>query len=293
MNTDYNLYKIFLYLYEERSISKTASKLFVSQPAISYSLKELEGQLGYSLFTRNSKGVEPTLEAKELYSYITRAFRLLKDGEEHIKNLSNLNTGDVRIGVSSLIGVNLLSNYIVEFHKKYPGIHIELVYRTSEELSLLLEMRKIDFFIDTINSHSKKDFSKELIKKYNTTFFYHKSFEGKVNITKLMDLSKYPLILPSIYTDVRIKIDDYFKKKNVLLNSFYETDSMDAMMEMVRRGIGIGYVLDNYIFEQKDKDDFCIISNIEDLPKIEVCCFTIKDYLTVATNKFIELMKEK
>ena len=42
MNTDYNLYKIFLYLYEEKSISKTANKLYVSQPAISYSLKELE-----------------------------------------------------------------------------------------------------------------------------------------------------------------------------------------------------------------------------------------------------------
>ena len=55
MNTDYNLYKIFLYLYEEKSISKTAAKLYVSQPAISYSLKELENQLGYTLFYRNSK----------------------------------------------------------------------------------------------------------------------------------------------------------------------------------------------------------------------------------------------
>ena len=73
MNTDYNLYKIFLYLYEEKSISKTANKLYVSQPAISYSLKELEKQLGYTLFYRNSKGIEPTMEAKELYNYISTA----------------------------------------------------------------------------------------------------------------------------------------------------------------------------------------------------------------------------
>ena len=69
-NRDFNLYKIFLTLYDLKSISKTANKLYVSQPAISYSLKELESQLGYSLFYRNSKGIVPTIEAIELYSYI-------------------------------------------------------------------------------------------------------------------------------------------------------------------------------------------------------------------------------
>ena len=67
MNMDYNLYKIFLYLYEERSISKTANKLYVSQPAISYSLKELENSLGYTLFTRNSKGIGGDISILLLY----------------------------------------------------------------------------------------------------------------------------------------------------------------------------------------------------------------------------------
>ena len=117
MNTDYNLYKIFLYLYEEKSISKTANKLYVSQPAISYSLKELENQLGYTLFYRNSKGIEPTLEANELYSYISTAFNILQDAEEHIKNLNSLNTGCIRVGTPSHIGVCYLSKYISEFRK--------------------------------------------------------------------------------------------------------------------------------------------------------------------------------
>jgi DNA-binding transcriptional LysR family regulator len=123
MNTDYNLYKIFLYLFEERSISKTANKLYVSQPAISYSLKELETQLGYTLFYRNSKGIEPTMEAKELYSYISKAFNILKDAEEHIKNLNNLNIGCIRIGIPSYLGSFFLADVIQEFHKTYPGMH--------------------------------------------------------------------------------------------------------------------------------------------------------------------------
>ena len=62
--------------------------MYVSQPAISYSLKELENQLGYTLFYRNSKGIEPTTEAKELYGYISTAFNILNDAEEHIKKLN-------------------------------------------------------------------------------------------------------------------------------------------------------------------------------------------------------------
>ena len=106
MNTDYNLYKIFLYLYEEKSISKTASKLYVSQPAISYSLKELENQLGYTLFYRNSKGIEPTAEAKELYGYISTAFNILNEAEDHLKKLDNLKIGCLKIGISPQIGIS-------------------------------------------------------------------------------------------------------------------------------------------------------------------------------------------
>ena len=126
MNMDYNLYKIFLYLYEEKSISKTANKLYVSQPAISYSLKELENSLGYTLFTRNSKGIEPTQEAKELYNYISTAFNILNDAEEHVRNLNTLNIGNIRIGIPSHIGTLFLSEYINDFKKEYPNIKFNI-----------------------------------------------------------------------------------------------------------------------------------------------------------------------
>ena len=115
MNIDYNLYKIFLYLYEEKSISKTANKLYVSQPAISYSLKELEQQLGYTLFYRNSKGIEPTIEAKELYGYLSCAFNIIKNAEEHITNLNHLTKGTIHVGVRSYLLVSFLQvNFIVK-----------------------------------------------------------------------------------------------------------------------------------------------------------------------------------
>ena len=65
-NIDLNLYKVFIKVYELKNISKASEALFVSQPSISHSIKELENQLNIKLFYRNSKGVEPTPEAKKL-----------------------------------------------------------------------------------------------------------------------------------------------------------------------------------------------------------------------------------
>ena len=188
MNTDYNLYKIFLYLYEEKSISKTAAKLYVSQPAISYSLKELENQLGYTLFYRNSKGIEPTLEAKELYSYISTAFNILNDAEEHIKNLNSLNIGCIRIGTPSHIGIFFLSSYIADFRKIYPGIKFEIICKSTTDMVDMLESRKLDIIVDTLPIYSKKTVTKVTLSKLYNCFAYNKNIMKDVDVKKVEDL---------------------------------------------------------------------------------------------------------
>lgn len=291
MNADFNLYRIFLHLYEEGSISKTAAKLFVSQPAISYSLKELETQLGYTLFYRNSKGIEPTMEAKELYSYVSTAFQLLKDAEEHINNLKELNTGCIRIGISSYIGSSFLSSYIVEFHKKYPNISFEIVSKSSEEMMKLLEIRKLDFVIDT-EIPSYKDISKIALKRLKTCFAYHRNYMGN-RIHSVLDLSKSSVLLPSIDSSFRIKIKDFFRKNNLDIIPLFETDSIDTMIQYTKDGIGIGFFYQEYLEKQPDLEEFRVFEFDDNLPKIDLFCFTIDSYLTSAASKFIELLKEK
>ena len=182
-NTDYNLYKIFLYLYEQKSISKTANLLYVSQPAISYSLKELENQLGYTLFYRNSKGIEPTMEAKELYSYISTAFNIVKSGEDHIKSLNSLNVGCIRIGTPSFIGVFYLSSFIADFRKLYPGIKFEIISRSTSDMVEMLETRKIDLIVDTLPiPTTKKSVKKIALTRLQNCFAYNNKVFTDINI---------------------------------------------------------------------------------------------------------------
>lgn len=290
MNTDYNLYKIFLYLYEEKSISKTANKLYVSQPAISYSLKELENQLGYTLFYRNSKGIEPTLEAKELYSYISTAFNILEDAEEHIKNLNDLNIGCIRIGTSSNIGVIYLSDYIAEFRKIYPGIKFEIVCKSTSDMVEMLETRNLDLIVDTLPINSKKEVTKVTLSKLQNCFAYNKNIMKNVKIEKESDLKNYPLILPSATSSIRLKLDEYMESQNTKLSPIIEISTTEMMLEMVRKGVGIGYFVRNIIDNQNDKDNFEVIKFKDKLPSVDVCCVYINDFLTVAAKKFVELI---
>lgn len=290
MNTDYNLYKIFLYLFEEKSISRTANKLYVSQPAISYSLKELESQLGYTLFYRNSKGIEPTLEAKELYSYVSTAFNILNDAEEHIKNLNNLNIGCIRIGTPSHIGIFYLSRFIADFRKIYPGIKFEIISKSTSDMVEMLETRKLDIIVDTLPINSKKNVTKVTLSKLYNCFAYNKNIMKDVEINKVEDLKNYPLILPSATASIRLKLDEYMESRNTKLNPVLESWTTEMMLEMVRKGVGVGYFIKNVIDTQDDKGNFEVISFDNDLPAVDVCCVYIDDFLTTATRKFTELL---
>ena len=290
MNTDYNLYKIFLYLYEEKSISKTAAKLYVSQPAISYSLKELENQLGYTLFYRSSKGIEPTLEAKELYSYISTAFNILNDAEEHIKNLNSLNIGCIRIGTPSHIGIFFLSSYIADFRKIYPGIKFEIICKSTTDMVDMLESRKLDIIVDTLPIYSKKTVTKVTLSKLYNCFAYNKNIMKDVDVKKVEDLKNYPLILPSATASIRLKLDEYMESQNTKLMPIIESWTTELMIEMVRRGVGIGYFVKNVIDTQDDRENFEVITFDNNLPAVDVCCVYIDDFLTSATKKFIEML---
>lgn len=293
MNTDYNLYRIFLYLFEEKSISKTAQKLYVSQPAISYSLKELETQLGYTLFYRNSKGIEPTLEAKELYSYVSTAFNILNDAEEHIKNLNNLSIGCIRIGTPSYIGRFYLSSFIAEFRKIYPGIRFEIVCKSTADMVEMLETRKLDIIVDTLPINTKKEVKKVTLTKLQNCFTYNKKIMKNVKLDKVDDLKNYPLLLPSATTSIRLKLDEYLESQNTKLEPIVESWTNEIMMEMVRDGVGVGYFVKNVVDSQIDKDDFEVVTFGDTLPAVDVCCVYVDDFLTTATKKFVELLTNK
>ena len=148
-NINYNLYKSFLVVYETQNISKAAEFLFISQPAVSHNIKELEKQLGVQLFYKKSNGMSTTNEADILYRYISSAFNSIMKGEMTISDMADLKTGIVKIGIPSYLSVLYLSNEITQFRKLNPNIKIEIISKPINDLMIMLQSQNVDLVIDS------------------------------------------------------------------------------------------------------------------------------------------------
>ena len=134
MEINFELYRIFYAVANNKSITKAAEELFISQPAVSKAIKNLEAALGGSLFNRTKKGVVLTEEGREFYNYIKSAMEYINNAQNKFNDLINLETGTIRIGISTTLTKSFLLPYIKEFNEKHPKIDIQIDTSISKEL---------------------------------------------------------------------------------------------------------------------------------------------------------------
>lgn len=144
MIANLNNYVIFYTVAKAGNISKAANQLYISQPAISKSISKLEAELGITLFSRGSRGVDLTEEGQVLYEYVDRAFDALNMGEENLKNYKELGIGHIRIGVSTSLCKHILLDYLKDFIKENPNIKFSIDCHSTLNTIKLLKNEDID-----------------------------------------------------------------------------------------------------------------------------------------------------
>ena len=113
------LYKTFYYVAKAGSITAAAQQLSLTQPAVSQSMKQLEAQLNVSLFQRTAKGIRLTKEGEILFPYAESCCESIRQGEQKLKELMNLDLGEIRIGASDMTLKYYLLPFLEQFHRRY------------------------------------------------------------------------------------------------------------------------------------------------------------------------------
>ena len=144
MSVKLELYKVFKEVAEAGNITAAASALFISQSAVSQSIKQLEAELQTRLFARNSRGVTLTPDGKMLYEYVRSAIGLLETGEEKLSQSRHLQMGHLTIGASDTVTSQFLLPFLDSFHRQYPAIHIQIISGRSHKVLGLLQSGKVD-----------------------------------------------------------------------------------------------------------------------------------------------------
>ena len=132
---------------DERSITKAAQKLYLTQPSLSHCIMNIEKQLGTRLFRRTSGGLVLTYAGERYYRMACEVLRVYAAFESEISEESELLRGRITLGITNYLACDLLPRMLPRFHSEYPGIELRIVEETTDELEKSLLSGRLDFAI--------------------------------------------------------------------------------------------------------------------------------------------------
>lgn len=285
------LYRVFYYVAECGNISKASKILYVSQPAVSKAIKNLEEELGLPLFVRNPRGVTLTEEGQILYSYVAQAIEQINEGEKLIRQLKNQSYGTVRIGISNTLCKYYFIPYLREFHQQYPKLKIEIVNRTSPETLKLMEEGRLDCAIIS-DMNEKHNFEYKALMEIQDIFVA--SSPSPEKIMPLKALEKHPVLLLEKRNATREHLENFLLEHQINLNVDIEISSMEFLVEFAKIGLGVASVIGDFVADELQAKTLYRWETEPKIPSRTVGIFSKKpNELSIASKTLIEFMHQR
>lgn len=254
-------YRVFNAVAENKSFSKAAKSLFMTQSAVSQAIKQFENSINITLFNRTAKGVELTEAGNVLLKYTSSAMELLETGILRLEALKTLDDGELKIGASDTISSYFLLPRLEMFHKLYPNIKIKVINRVTTETISLLKSGKIDIAFGNLPIEEKNIEIVECMTIHDT-FVVGKDFQDKEKIFSRDDISKLPLILLENKSNSRKYVDRVFLESGYTLTPSIELGAHELLLQFAKINLGVScvvrefseeYLNNNFVFEIKQK----------------------------------------
>lgn len=287
MDINYELYKVFYYVAKSLSFSDAADSLFISQSAVSQSIKTLEKRLNQQLFIRSTKRVALTKEGELLLKHIEPAVNLITRGENQLCADPKIGT-QLRIGASDTICRYYLVPYLNNFHREFPNIHIKVSNGTSIQCAKMLERNEVDVIVTNSPNSALNDMMDIIpVKEFRDVFIAKKDAFPLYNrpIT-FQELQKYPILMLEKQATTSMFLHNLFLEKSLDLVPAIELASNDLLIDLARIGLGIAFVPDFCI---KDLDELAIIETEQGIPSRKlVAAYNLDIPLSEGARYFID-----
>ncbi len=289
------LYRVFYTVAKCGSLTKAAEELYISQPAVSQAIKQLENQLGGQLFNRTHKGMELSDRGgKQIFSTVEKALKLFDEAESKYSELKDTATGVVRICASDTVSTHFLLPYIKKYHEKHPNVNLMLQNCTSSETIEMLKNGKGDIgFVNLPIDDSDINLS-NVVMQLHDTFVCSKEFsELTGQMVELKRLQDYPLLMLELSTATRQAIVGFAHSQGIHLHPEIELASLELMTSLAKSGIGIACIPREFV--KHELDDEKSLFEIKTNPVLPTRAIGLalpkNDNLTFAVKEFIKLLK--
>ncbi|MFC1780517.1 LysR family transcriptional regulator [Patescibacteria group bacterium] len=274
------------------NLTKAAKELFITQPALSISIKNLEKQLGCKLLTRGKNGVKPTKLGKVVYKFSKEIDIDFKNLKRRISESNRKSSKNICMGMIDNVGLVFVSKVYKEFHKNHLKVNLQIQVDNSYRLIEKVEKGKIDFAIITKGDQklSNKFFINDFGEEEMVLVASPKVAEGIKNIKSLNNMN---FISYNKESSTHKIIKNTLEENDLSINFISHSSSPKFIVEMIKEGVGIAFLPENYV--QKD-----ILT--EELKRIRIrslnftrqfqLIYLRSTFLTKTTQEFIERIRE-
>ena len=290
------LYRVFYVVAKCGSLTKAAEELYISQPAVSQAIKQLETQLGGKLFNRTHRGMELSeTGGKQIFATVEKALKLFDDAESKYAELKDSATGVVRICASDTVSTHFLLPYIKEYHEKYPNVNLILQNGTSSETIEMLKSNKGDIgFVNLPIDDTDINLSNTVMQLHDTFVCSDKFKELTDGVVDLKRLQDYPLLMLELSTATRQAIVCFAHSQGIHLHPEIELASLELMTMLAKNGIGIACIPREFVkhelFEEKSLMEIKTNPALPTraiglaLPKNATLTFAVKEFLKIISK---------
>lgn len=277
--------KIFFEACNEKSFTKAAKKLYISQSAVSIQIKKLEHTLGLQLIERNSKNFKLTFAGKELFKMSQDVFERISRMENEMKKILQYKKGKISIGATHNIGEPILPRIMIEFRKKFPEIEFDLYIKNKESLVKHLKEGTVD--IALMEEYFIEDKEIKVIETDEYPFVVVTP-TGVESFEELKDipLLKRDTLLTTKYLDFFEKIIGFNLEKRIAVNG-----SIETMKNLLKQGLGFAILPYYSVYEEVEKGILKTIHSFEKSEDRFQIVLIRENEDKEGINKFVEFLK--
>ena len=286
------LYRVFKEVAETGNISLAAKNLYISQSAVSQSIKQLETALQARLFARSPRGVSLTWEGQMLYQYVRSALGLLATGEDKLSQAQQLLLGTLTIGASDTVTSFFLTTYLEAFHRQHPGIRLKIVSGRSAKVLSMLKSGAVDIAFASSPSDSSlatwSCFATHAI--FVAGSGYGCDFD---HVYTRQEIADFPLILLERKASSRVFLEQYFLQSGITLTPEIELSSRSLLVSLAKIGLGVAGVTREFVQDALDSGEIRQLRTDFTIPARSVDMCTLREVSpTAAASAFMEMIRQ-
>ncbi len=271
MFISYEYYKIFYYVAKCGSFTRAADILLSNQPNLTRAIKNLEQELGCTLFERSNKGVTLTDAGERLFLHVSAAVEHIQTAESEISSNQSLQRGMVSVGASEIALRCFLLPILNRFSARHPGVRIKILNLSSPQALSMLKGGLIDLAVVTTPTERSAELSQRNLKSFSEVAvggdLFSELADGKP--VSLRQLAEYPIISLGSHTATYEFYSHQFMQAQIPFHADIEAATADQILPLVQHNLGIGFVPEEFL---RDHPAGCHKISLEtELPPREIC----------------------